>query len=245
MNLSEFENRHPAVRSVLQFFDSAHLPAPLREVAQAFEATAAGVVKMIEVDHPQLTIALQDLLRAKDAAVRAAADMHGIISGQNAPAPDATLPAGTVGTFDGPVTVPSVAVQGGASAPQPAEAAQDAPAAADAPQEPAQPAGDTVPPDVRAWLTASGWTPPGMGTPLQYWPGDQATAPRGAGPGGVADSGPAGAALTPMELGAADAADADVAGVSGAAPMPGADHPVTGPVDAAPMPGADHPITQA
>lgn len=61
--------RHPAVAGVLQFFAYAHLPPHLQAVSKPF-----GELAEIIADGPQnsqTTIALNKLVEAKDAAVRA------------------------------------------------------------------------------------------------------------------------------------------------------------------------------
>ncbi|RKN35953.1 hypothetical protein [Streptomyces hoynatensis] len=58
-------------RRILRFFQSTHLPAHLREVSQKFETLAYDLAAM-DLDGPELTVALRKLLEAKDAAVRAA-----------------------------------------------------------------------------------------------------------------------------------------------------------------------------
>lgn len=54
----------------LQFFESGHLPDHLREVSEPFGALAHKMVETLP-DNIQRRLALWDLLRAKDAAVRA------------------------------------------------------------------------------------------------------------------------------------------------------------------------------
>jgi hypothetical protein len=66
------EGRHPAVQDVCKYFmDGGHLPTQLQI---PFEAVQRLVIEMLGYlpDCPQLTIGLQDLLRAKDAFVRSA-----------------------------------------------------------------------------------------------------------------------------------------------------------------------------
>ncbi|MGW0537801.1 hypothetical protein [Streptomyces sp. NPDC003032] len=63
---------HPAVRNVLRYFDSTHLPAHLAAVADCFEDLAVDLAARSDLDGPELTVALRKLLEAKDAAVRAA-----------------------------------------------------------------------------------------------------------------------------------------------------------------------------
>jgi hypothetical protein len=66
------EGRHPAVQDVCKYFgDSDHLPTALQIPYQAVETLVIDMLNYLP-DCPQLTIGLQDLLRAKDAFVRAA-----------------------------------------------------------------------------------------------------------------------------------------------------------------------------
>ncbi len=61
---------HPAVASVLQFFEHAHLPPHLAAVSKPFCDLAQELATTLP-QNSQLTIALNHLLTAKDAAVRA------------------------------------------------------------------------------------------------------------------------------------------------------------------------------
>jgi hypothetical protein len=61
---------HPAVADVLGHFAYDHLPVHLQVVSKPICELAHQMAA--ELDGPQLTIGLQDLLRAKDAFVRAA-----------------------------------------------------------------------------------------------------------------------------------------------------------------------------
>lgn len=61
---------HPAVADVLGHFAYEHLPAHLQAVSKPICELAHQMA--LQLDGPQLTIGLQDLLRAKDAFVRAA-----------------------------------------------------------------------------------------------------------------------------------------------------------------------------
>lgn len=56
---------------VMQFFAYAHLPLHLQEVSKPFGDLAEWIVANLP-RNPQRTIALNELLAAKDAAVRAA-----------------------------------------------------------------------------------------------------------------------------------------------------------------------------
>lgn len=62
-------SRHPSVQEKLQWFSSDHLTDRLAAIVQLFEATANDLLMELG-DGPQLTIALQKLIEAKDAAVR-------------------------------------------------------------------------------------------------------------------------------------------------------------------------------
>jgi len=64
-------SRHPSVEDVMQYFTYEHLPERLQATSKIFWEAATNLLNNVAVDSPQLTIALQDLLRAKDAAVRA------------------------------------------------------------------------------------------------------------------------------------------------------------------------------
>jgi hypothetical protein len=60
---------HPAVASVLQFFEHSHLPPHLAAVSKPFCDLAWGLTALPQ--NSQLTLSLNHLLMAKDAAVRA------------------------------------------------------------------------------------------------------------------------------------------------------------------------------
>jgi len=63
--------RHAAIQAKIQYFNSEHLPPDLAEVSRIFEATALRMLELVPVDDPELTLALDSLLLAKDRAVRA------------------------------------------------------------------------------------------------------------------------------------------------------------------------------
>lgn len=63
---------HPAICEKLQWFEYGHLPPHLAEVSQEFEKLAYLLTGPLALSGPQATIALQKLIEAKDAAVRAA-----------------------------------------------------------------------------------------------------------------------------------------------------------------------------
>ena len=56
---------------ILQFFNFAHLPAPLQQVSQPFYTLATNLAYQLPAN-PERSVALRKLLEAKDAAVRAA-----------------------------------------------------------------------------------------------------------------------------------------------------------------------------
>lgn len=55
---------------MLQFFEWAHLPAPLQAVSRPFGELAVQLVAQLP-RNPERTVALRKLLEAKDCAVRA------------------------------------------------------------------------------------------------------------------------------------------------------------------------------
>jgi hypothetical protein len=63
---------HPATEALLRFFDYTHLPERLQRVSRPFHDTAHELVTDLQLDGPELTVALRKLLEAKDCAVRAA-----------------------------------------------------------------------------------------------------------------------------------------------------------------------------
>lgn len=65
-------NRHPSVESIVQFFDSAHLPEHLAAVASRFENFKDDLLNDIAEDTPEVTAGFRKLLEAKDCFVRAA-----------------------------------------------------------------------------------------------------------------------------------------------------------------------------
>lgn len=67
---------HPSICEKLRWFEYGHLPAHLAEVSQKFEQLAHELVGPLALAGPQTTIALQKLIEAKDAAVRAAIVRH-------------------------------------------------------------------------------------------------------------------------------------------------------------------------
>lgn len=68
---SDFSDRHPGVRDLMQFFSYDHLPEPLRTVSALCADTAVRVLDNVN-DSAELTAGLRKLLEAKDCFVRAA-----------------------------------------------------------------------------------------------------------------------------------------------------------------------------
>jgi len=68
---SLLEGRHRAVIDACRWLDSTHLPLHLRVVAELFEDTASNLLHLVKTDDPELTRAINRLVEAKDAAVRA------------------------------------------------------------------------------------------------------------------------------------------------------------------------------
>lgn len=65
----EFSDRHPAVVEALRWIDGRHLPNDLQVVVDAIADLVREVLPLVD-DGPQLTLALHDLISAKDALVR-------------------------------------------------------------------------------------------------------------------------------------------------------------------------------
>jgi len=68
---SLLEGRHRAVADAARWLDSSHLPLHLRVVAQVFEDAASNFLHLCKAEDPQVTHAINSLVRAKDCAVRA------------------------------------------------------------------------------------------------------------------------------------------------------------------------------
>lgn len=62
---------HPAIASILKFFEYEHLPEALQGVSAPFGDMARDLVRELPPG-PELTVCLRKLLEAKDCAVRAA-----------------------------------------------------------------------------------------------------------------------------------------------------------------------------
>lgn len=69
MNDGNTCSHHPAVLSVLRFFEYKHLPPHLQEASRPF-CDLAHAVANAAPNSPETTVALRKLLEAKDAAVR-------------------------------------------------------------------------------------------------------------------------------------------------------------------------------
>lgn len=65
------EGLHPSIAGILKYFAYAHLPEHLQLVSRPFWDTANKLVRM-DLEGPELTVALRKLLESKDCAVRAA-----------------------------------------------------------------------------------------------------------------------------------------------------------------------------
>lgn len=63
---------HPAVQEKIRWFASDHLRPELAAIVDAFRELALTLAVDLGLTGPQLTIGLQHLIEAKDAAVRAA-----------------------------------------------------------------------------------------------------------------------------------------------------------------------------
>ncbi|MFF0183566.1 hypothetical protein [Streptomyces sp. NPDC005244] len=63
---------HPAIASIIRYFEYGHLPPDLQEVSQPFHALAHSLAE--KLSGPELTAGLRKLLEAKDCMVRAALD---------------------------------------------------------------------------------------------------------------------------------------------------------------------------
>lgn len=67
------EGRHRAVRDAGRWLhDGSHLPERAAAVSQAYASLAVRLLAVVDVDDPELTRALSDLVRSRDSAVRAA-----------------------------------------------------------------------------------------------------------------------------------------------------------------------------
>jgi len=73
MDLSRYENRHPAVKSIMQWFSYGHLPHHLQEISGSCAELAEVMAHQLP-DGPELTAGLRKLLEAKDCFVRASVE---------------------------------------------------------------------------------------------------------------------------------------------------------------------------
>lgn len=69
------ENRHPATTSLLEFFDTDHLPPHLAVISKPVGNIAWFMVDTLP-DDPELSAGLRKLVEAKDCFVRAAVRQH-------------------------------------------------------------------------------------------------------------------------------------------------------------------------
>lgn len=70
--------RHPGVSAALAWLTFSHLPPVLQPYSRTFYLAAMDVIHYIKMDSAELTTALNKLIEAKDAAVRAGIRMeHG------------------------------------------------------------------------------------------------------------------------------------------------------------------------
>lgn len=64
-------SRHPSVEAVNRFFESSHLPEPLKQVMEETISYRNTILALITEDDPELTVGLRKLLEAKDCFIRA------------------------------------------------------------------------------------------------------------------------------------------------------------------------------
>lgn len=70
--MSNTEGRHPAVAAAARWLGAwEHLPEELQPVSRIFADALDDLLELVPTDDPQLTNAINALLAAKDAAVRA------------------------------------------------------------------------------------------------------------------------------------------------------------------------------
>lgn len=65
------KGRHPGVHDALQWLTFAHLPETLQTYSRPFYGAAVALIDTIRTDSTSLTTALNKLVEAKDAGVRA------------------------------------------------------------------------------------------------------------------------------------------------------------------------------
>lgn len=72
VEVQDLSGRHPGVRDAMQWLvPNPQLPSHMLAISHHFYDLAQELLRDIDVDSPQLTIALHKLVEAKDAAVRA------------------------------------------------------------------------------------------------------------------------------------------------------------------------------
>jgi len=64
-------SRHPSVEAVNRFFETGHLPEPLKAVMEETVRYRDTILSLIAEDDPELTVGLRKLLEAKDCFIRA------------------------------------------------------------------------------------------------------------------------------------------------------------------------------
>lgn len=69
--MTEFDDRHPGVRDGLAWLEFDHLPESLQRFSRPFHQAATAILRAIPADSPELTTAINHLIKAKDSAVRA------------------------------------------------------------------------------------------------------------------------------------------------------------------------------
>lgn len=65
------EGRHPGVHDALQWLTFSHLPESLQQYSRPFYVAAVALLGEVFLDSPELTTALNKMVEAKDAGVRA------------------------------------------------------------------------------------------------------------------------------------------------------------------------------
>jgi hypothetical protein len=93
------EGRHPGVRDALQWLTFSHLPGPLQNFSRPFYQTAVELIYEVTTDSPELTTALDILVQAKDAAVRAGI-RHSTGRAGSVPRPQTVVNPPLFGSFD-------------------------------------------------------------------------------------------------------------------------------------------------
>jgi hypothetical protein len=68
---SLLEGRHRAVADAARWLDTSHLPPELHAIAMIFEDAASTFLHLCKAEDPMVTHTINNLVRAKDCAVRA------------------------------------------------------------------------------------------------------------------------------------------------------------------------------